>query len=1129
MITVASGVTKGGTAVGDSTGIAHFNGGVLKATANQATFIDGLDWADIRNGGLVISNNGFSLTVGQALSHSTNVLDNAIDGGVVSIGSGTVTLLPDNSGFNTYTGPTTVSNGTMVVSTANIGGGSCFVNDGATLTVQVNTAGTSLTNSSLTLGKTGSLVENFALGGNASATVPAATVTGALNLKGTVTVNVTGTLSGPGTNVLLSYGSITGTGSFVGGSLPTVSGCIAVLVNDTVNKQLKLIYNLPGQPVQWAVGNGNWDTSSLNWQPLGGGAATAYLENDPITFDDSAAGSSPITVTLTGDHNPGTITFNNTKQYILTGANAITAGGALTKNNNGSIVLGVNCGYTGGTTINGGIIQVGNGGTAGSLGAGAIANSGALVFNLSSSLTVSGAVSGSGSITNNGSGTISITGSNTYTGITVINAGSLTTTLASSGAGDFLVANGAVLGISATTPGSLPINNLTLGTTAGNLANNYTLGALTSSTNPLVTATTLNLNGTVTVNVSGSGLVTGTYVLLEYTNVSGPGKFVTGAMPPGGWFIYNDTTTKQLKLVGVSGLVWDAGNTNNGSVIDAASGFWDTSSTNLVWNSNGANVAFANGNSTVFGGQDGNYNITLDAAITTPAIEFKNSGYTLTAATPTTVSMSGASSTLQFYLAPGTTNSIGTNVVVQTSGSLTYIVGQSGSTPGGTLNILNGGSMLQTQNGRTLAESGLGTVINVYAGGSFSQTSTGAGNCQVGIGSILNLEGGTVADNSPAVGSAITVGSANGAILNVDGGTVSSVGTSGSLRLTGSPGDIGIINLNGGITIVPKVYKGGDATATATINFNGGTLKAAAANTAFLQGLEAANVRTNGAVIDDGGNAITIGQNLTSAASPDGGLAKFGAGTLTLSGVNSYNGTTTVSNGILVIGNGGSINNSAKVYIAPGATLDVAAVAPFDIAGGHLLGGGGTVNGSIQEDGTLAPAGTLTFNNNLTLNGNLVFSLNKSLAQSNDLVVVTGTLANTSTGTLTVTNAGPGLVAGDKFTLFSQAVPNGINFTMVPPPGVTFANNLAADGSIQVLTAPNLIATNPIPIIFNVNGNVLTLSWPGDHLGWIAQSNSISLVDTNDWFDILNSKNGTNLILNIDPAVGNVFYRLRQP
>ncbi|HEY4417472.1 MAG TPA: autotransporter-associated beta strand repeat-containing protein [Verrucomicrobiae bacterium] len=1127
VITVASGVTKGGTAMGDSTGIAHFNGGVLKATQNQATFIDGLDWADIRNGGLVVSNNGFSLTVGQILSHSTNALDNAIDGGVINLSSGTLTLLPDNSGLNTYTGPTIVSNGTVVISTANIGGGACYVNKGATLTVQVNNPGTSLTNSDITLGNSGSATVNFALGGNASATVPAVIATGSLKLNGTVTVNVTGSLTGPSTNVLISYGSVSGTGSLVAGSIPTISGCIASLINDTVNHQLVLVYNLPGQPVQWAVGNGNWDTTSSNWQPLGGGVATVYSESDPVTFDDNATGSSPITVTLTGDHAPGDITENAAKEYIITGPNAIIAGGTLTKNNSGTLVWAVNSSHAGGTVINGGILQVGNGGATGSLGSGPIANGSGLAFNLTSTLTVPGIISGSGSVTNNGGGTINLTGTNTYNGITVINAGTLSTALTSTGAGDYLVANGATFGVTANTPGSLPIGQLTLGTAAGSLTNGYQLGSLTSNTNPLVAVNGLNLNGTVTVNVSGVGLVTGTYVLLQYSSLSGGGKFVPGTLPAG-WFIFHDPAAKQLKLVGVSGLVWDAGNTSNGSIIDAASGTWDTAATNLVWNNNGVNVAFANGNSVIFGGQGGNYDITLGAAVTTPAIEFANSGYALTAATPQTISLSGATGTLQVYLDPGTTNTIGTNVMVQNNGSLTYLIGQSGSTAGGTLNIVNGGSVVQNGNGRTLAESGLGTVINVYAGGVFSQTSTGAGNCQIGIGSILNVEGGTMADYSPAAGSIIAVGSATGASLNVNSGTVSSVGTSGSLRLTTSPGDIGTINLNGGITIVPKIYKGGDATATATVNFNGGILQAAAGG-AFLTGLDAANVLTNGAVIDDGGNIISITQNLLGGANPDGGLTKLGSGTLTLGGVNTYNGSTTVSNGILVIAGGASINNSTAVELTAGAMLDVSAVAPFDIIGSHTLGGGGLVIGSVQVEGTLAPVGTLAFNNDLTLNGNLVFSLNKSLTQPNDLVAVSGTLAHSSTGTLTVSNAGPGLVAGDKFTLFNQPVPNGNQYTLVPPSGVTFTNNLAVDGSITVLTAPDVIASNPTNISVAVSGSVMTLSWPADHLGWIAQSNSVDLINSNAWYDIANSQSGTNLLITINPATGSVFYRLRKP
>jgi hypothetical protein len=65
--------------------------------------------------------------------------------------------------------------------------------------------------------------------------------------------------------------------------------------------------------------------------------------------------------------------------------------------------------------------------------------------------------------------------------------------------------------------------------------------------------------------------------------------------------------------------------------------------------------------------------------------------------------------------------------------------------------------------------------------------------------------------------------------------------------------------------------------------------------------------------------------------------------------------------------------------------------------------------------------------------------------------------------------------------------------------------------------------------MFNVSGNTLALSWPATHLGWIAQSNSISLVNSNSWFDIAGSAAVTNLNIVINPAQPNVFYRLRHP
>lgn len=70
------------------------------------------------------------------------------------------------------------------------------------------------------------------------------------------------------------------------------------------------------------------------------------------------------------------------------------------------------------------------------------------------------------------------------------------------------------------------------------------------------------------------------------------------------------------------------------------------------------------------------------------------------------------------------------------------------------------------------------------------------------------------------------------------------------------------------------------------------------------------------------------------------------------------------------------------------------------------------------------------------------------------------------------------------------------------------------------------ISTKPTSTI---SGNTLTLTWPGDHLVWYAQSNSVSLVNTNFWFDIPGSQLATNLVIPISPAQTNVFYRLRNP
>ncbi len=117
----------------------------------------------------------------------------------------------------------------------------------------------------------------------------------------------------------------------------------------------------------------------------------------------------------------GTFDTNGFNSSISQG---ISGSGSLTKAGAGTLTLtGANA-YTGGTTISAGTLQVGNGGTSGSV-SGNIVNNATLAFNRSDALTYAGNISGSGSLTKAGTGTLTLTGTNTYTGGTAVNGGVL--------------------------------------------------------------------------------------------------------------------------------------------------------------------------------------------------------------------------------------------------------------------------------------------------------------------------------------------------------------------------------------------------------------------------------------------------------------------------------------------------------------------------------------------------------------------------------------------------------------------------------------------------------------------------------------------------------------------------------
>lgn len=104
---------------------------------------------------------------------------------------------------------------------------------------------------------------------------------------------------------------------------------------------------------------------------------------------------------------------------------SISANNQLVKTGDGLLVLEGTNTYAGETLIDDGTLQIGFGGTTGTLGAGAVTNQSVLAFNRSNTYTVSNAISGSGRVVQKGAGTLVLNASNTYSGGTLVQSGNL--------------------------------------------------------------------------------------------------------------------------------------------------------------------------------------------------------------------------------------------------------------------------------------------------------------------------------------------------------------------------------------------------------------------------------------------------------------------------------------------------------------------------------------------------------------------------------------------------------------------------------------------------------------------------------------------------------------------------------
>jgi len=115
-------------------------------------------------------------------------------------------------------------------------------------------------------------------------------------------------------------------------------------------------------------------------------------------------------------------------RYTYIGADIVDNGTgevSLVKTGSGTLVLTGNNTYGGTTLVNEGILQVGDYGTTGTLGAGDVTLAGAssLLINRTTDLALSNDIGGQGSLIKYGGGTLTLTGNNTYTGTTTVTVG----------------------------------------------------------------------------------------------------------------------------------------------------------------------------------------------------------------------------------------------------------------------------------------------------------------------------------------------------------------------------------------------------------------------------------------------------------------------------------------------------------------------------------------------------------------------------------------------------------------------------------------------------------------------------------------------------------------------------------
>jgi fibronectin-binding autotransporter adhesin len=899
-------------------------------------------------------------------------------GGIVSgglflkIGNGTLTF----SGVNTYTGDTFLTAGTLAVSGGN--------NLPATTTVYLIGGGLDLGVTTQTVANVGSAQERatgpitggtllLANGGSAylesgtySATFANAGASSRLLIGGDASATVT--LNGTNNGIFSDHNQVLIGNSTTGAAGIVKLGNANALAAATENVQVYSgTLDLNGQT---AV-RGN------SAQLLGGSAASL------INSDTSRAASFTQSVQLTGAPNLG-------GEGSLTLSGVISGTGSLTKTGGGTLTLSGSNTYSGPTTISGGTLalsddaQLGTGAAALILGNGtlstttgftsgrAVSLTGSATVNVATgqSTILSGVLSGSGCLTKLGTGTLTLSSDNTYAGNTTISGGTLaisseaqlgntaaalilgsgtlsTTTGITSARAITLTGSGAVAVADAqSTTLSGVISGVGSFTKSGNGTlilsgvNTYT-GDTTLSAGTLVLSSGNILPATATLLVNGGtldlGIFSQTVANLGSSTSRATGTITGGTLllaNGGSAYLQSGTYATTFANAGASSRLWIGGDSNATVTLNGTNdgifsdhnqviiGYPVTGAAGTVKVGNANALLAATENVQVF---TGTLDLNGQTAVRGNSIQLLGGS----AANLINSDASHAASFTQSVQLTGAPNlggegSLTLSGVISGTGSLT-------KTGSGTLTL----SGSNTYSGPTTVSGG------TLALSADAQLGTGVAALSLGNGTLSTTTGFTSGRAVSLTGSAtVNVAAGQSTILSgvlSGSGSLTKLGT-GTFTLTGSNTYAGYTAIAGGTLAISADNQLGNT--GATIFLGNGTLRT---TTGLVSG-RAINIVGNGTVDVPDAQFTTL-SGVISGFNPQA-LTKTGNGTLTLSGVNTYGGETTLSAGTLVLSGGNNRLPANTTLMLTGGTLDLGTTTQtVTRLGSNSSGATGTITG----------------------------------------------------------------------------------------------------------------------------------------------------------------------------------------